>query len=55
MSEIKKVPMTGKERSKKFYDENKEKERLMELFAESSRDLPDHENHDDHTQGKNKT
>ena len=28
MSEIKKVPMTGKERSKKFYDENKEKERL---------------------------
>ena len=27
----------------------------MELFAESSRDLPDHENHDDHTQGKNKT
>ena len=28
MSEIKKVPMTGKERSKKFYDQNKEKERL---------------------------
>ena len=28
MSEIKKAPMSGKERSKKFYDENKEKERL---------------------------
>lgn len=28
MSEIKKTPMTGRERAKKFYDENKEKERL---------------------------
>ena len=28
MSEIKKIPLTGAQRSKKFYDQNKEKERL---------------------------